>query len=792
MAAAVAAAVPDLQSPVLDNSVITRQRIFSATDAAHDHKGPWATAGGGILVRALAPAASALSEDVFIQTYSTTSADGTRYTNADTRKASRYDVPFYPRTDAWSPGFVFAPFGLGVPWLTAHDAGSSHPGQRPCLHFNLADTAARLRSKASKPVFCRLPNLFLSAADLGTDPTYVEAAVFYGFSLFTGADWRDAAMDSKRRAKSFNPQKDGGKVKCKILVKMSPAANGNFAWYDLTDTGTAPRPQSFGAAVAAAKWKVLNMNAGYFMGNENSEELFTPDEDPAKVLLATIAKILGDMTTAIASSEWMARFHPGGPNAVSPRWFDAWTGGEAPDVQVPIDVLGESGDRLQIWQGSDRNGATLYTGSRQDENKMQIATFTPGNKGLDPAALRQTMINKLDAMLSTMDNQYSTLLAEIDKYIASPKAELPMAYDGVKPDREVNVTSELGVYLQDVKNRVLGIYETIKTQVLEKTQTVIASGDDAAIKKTHDDLMLEIVELMPQKTSFFIGQNRLHKAFQIARGYAVRPSPNDAITKINTRARYGMGGGASPNDLLDIFAVALRISMPPNPADEMFVELVGIWPDRRNPSEDVTNLLRAINRPIPLCKKWEAMLSMLPPPVQDGVPPSDAQLWQEIEDSYSVYQDDIDNAFADQESLALIRASVVQLPTPATNDTEEVVNFIGSHFVPYGVLPRGVLPPSFSDNIVIPPSAAAPPLPPPIRAPNSGEVQYAKLKGLSKSPKALSARIKTGVTLRGYPGNRLGLKKGVPPAYRNSFIPPPIPAGGSHKTYRRRRLPKLL
>ena len=404
-----AAALPNIQSVSLGGDVISRQRIFAATDAAHDHGAGWRTAGGGILARALG---EAMTEDDFVARYSTESLDKTRYTNAEARIKAAYEVPFYPKTDSWKPGFVFAPFGP-LPWLTAHDAGSSHPGQRPCLHYNLADTASRLRTLSSKPVFCKLPNLFLSAAELGTNPLYVEAVVFYGFSRFTSADWANTAMDSTKKAGSFNPQKDGGKVKCKILMKMSPAGNGAFAWYDLTDTSAASQPRSFTAAVESAKWTVLNMNAGYFMGNDKSAKLFDPAMDPAKILLATLAKLIGDMSTALASSAWMAQFHPGGTSAISNDWFDAWTGAVALNRQIPI--LGESGDRLQVWQGSDRNGATLYTGSRQDETKLQTARFTPSE--VDPEQQRRFMEGRLQSLHDTLDNQYSELLANVNTYI---------------------------------------------------------------------------------------------------------------------------------------------------------------------------------------------------------------------------------------------------------------------------------------------------------------------------------------------------------------------------------------
>ena len=738
---AVPPAVPNVQSVVLGQDVIDRQRIFAATDAAHDHGAGWATAGGGILTRALQP--PAMTEVGFIEQYSTTSSDGTRYKNAEARRLAAYDVPFYPRTDSWEPGFVFAPFGPGESWLTAHDAGSSHPGQRPCLHFNLADTASRLRSKANEPVFCKLPNLFLSANDIGINPEYVEAVAFYGFSRYTNADTGNAAG-----VKPFNDQKDGGKVKCKILVKMSPAANRNFAWYDLTDVETASRPNSFSAAVASAKWKVLNTNAGYFMGNENSAGLFTPDADPTKVLLATIAKLIGDMTTALASSDWMAKFHPGGENAISNDWIDAWTGMVA--FSGPIHILGESGDRLQVWQGADRNGATLYTGSRQNENKMQTATFIPGQ--VDPGQQRRFMEGKLQFLHDTLDNQYSTLVAEVNTYIQDVTDNGPRglfnetAYANVKGGNYPYVTTNLLNYLYSVRSQIAAVYDEVKAEgrILDQTHPdKYHSLKDEDINGLHDVLSMQIVDLMPQKTSFFIKEpTKLHKAFQIMKGHAVLPSPSDAITKINTTARYRtQSGGARFDEALDAFAIALMIPMPLDPADPMFLQFANMIPSavaaaaaavaprelgendalplppidfaalNVKPSpETITRaagILNAIREPIPLYKKWNAMKRIWGG-VDEAFDDKDIRLSKEIKDSIQIEYDAYLNNAADIENLANIVRSRVVLPTQATADTADDLNLIRNHFIPYGVRIEGPIHASFSSDIKVYLPSAAP------------------------------------------------------------------------------------
>ena len=877
-----AAEPPNIQSVALADDVIARQKIFAATDAAHDHGPGWATAGGGILTQALD--AAAMVEDAFIAQYSTTSTDGTRYKNAEARKSAKYDVPFYPRTDSWKPGFVFAPFGPRVPWLTAHDAGSSHPGQRPCLHFNLADTASRLRSRASKPVFCKLPNLFLSANDIGIKPEYVEVVVFYGFSLYTSADTGNAAG-----VKPFNDQKDGGKVKCKILVKMSPAGNGNFAWYDLTDVETASRPKSFSAAVASAKWKVLNTNAGYFMGNENSASLFTPDEDPTKVLLATIAKLIGDMTTALASSDWMAQFHPGGAKAISNDWIDAWTGEVA--FSEPIPILGESGDRLQVWQGADRNGATLYTGSRQDENKMQTATFMPGQ--VDPEQQLLFMKGKLRFLHDTLDNQYSTLLAQVTTYMQDVTSRgheglfKDTAYVDVKDGNYRYVKDNLLKYLGDVSSQILAVYNEVKAEggILDRTDLdTYTSLTYEQIKGLHDVLSMQIVDLMPQKTSFFIKEpTKLHKAFQIMKGRAVLPSPSDAITKINTTARYRkQSGGARSDDALDAFAIALRIPMPLDPADPMFRQFANMIPSAAAPAapaaapqeppqaiefpalivipNDETiaraaGILNAIREPIHLHEKWDVMKSKWGG-VDEAFDNKDTQIWDEIENSRQIAEDAADNIISDENNALSIKNSPRSITPPSeTNDTPDAENFIRSHFVPYGARVNTTLPDWFSSDIVasdvpalapevisvkrsatsrfltgprskdplelfrgIPgPGSAHPPgspppvstfwglSPPPVSASASSSSSSSSPGapppiGRSKSsgkpyvvvmaPRASPAQVAALTPLSGVKRPR-GLVTGAP-KYTPDHPVTPRARGGHRKTFRRRRLPKLL
>ena len=834
---AAAAAGDDVQSPELAPDIVSRGRILSATDAKHDHDKEWSTAGEGILTRLLGPAESALSEHGFVAAYSKQSEDRTRFTNADIRLQSQYFVLFYPRTASWSPGFVFEPFGPGVKWLTVHDAGSSHPGQRPCLTWNLVDTASRTRDKASKPVYCRLPNVFFSAQDIGVNPTYVDKLVMYGFSRYTAADVNEAAGVSK----PYNPQKDGGKVKCKVLVKMRVSPDAAFAWYDLTDTDTTSRPQSFSVAVASAKWKVLNTNTGYFMGNLNSKALFTPTEKPIKVSAATLAKLIGDMMSVIGSSPWAMQFHPGGAHAMEgARWLDAWSTGAAEDVPDKMPILNESGDTLENWQGMDRNAPSLFTGSPQDENKRQSATFTPGPEGISPEAILDAMKVKIRRVRFLIDDQFSKLLTELDNYGKDLEAAFPMAYNEVKPPNKDAVTTNLTNYLKHISAQVTNAYDVVRNDVDGRVAAAEIATSMDVLKPIHDTLVEQVVMLMPQKTSLFISGSKLAVGFQLARTatkvYSIAPSPRDAIAKINTSARYGMRGGGKASDMLDAFAIALRLPIAVAVEDPMFLQLVSMMArkDAVEPSDDGAGgdrnalldfkemeltpdspgikdtipktrmLLDTINAPRKmrdgslgdksLFRKWLEMKSIWMPGVRSDLLMTtlgedyDRELLKEITRSASLDESDTENDKRDEISLKAIIASAVVDPPPLTPaDESSEAALLKQYFVAYGSrLPPGPLDARYWGVIQESAAAAGP------AASLLGVMgmygHHPKHDGRSamdihRAPqRPASAALKRGDSVATLPGD----------AYAGAPATPGPRGRGGNRTRRRRKLPKLL
>jgi len=646
---------------------------------------------------------------------------------------------------------------------------------------------------------------------------------------------QNAAVSTKKKKGElvFSPQEDGGKVKCKILAKVSPAGNGAFAWYDLSDTDATSHPQSFSTAVATAKWKVLNTNAGYFMGNEKSAEIFVEGAPPIKVLLATLAKLIGDMSTALASSEWMALFHPGGRNEISEKWIDAWTGSDVDDLVLPVNILDESGDRLQEWQGSDRNGATLYTGSRQDDNNMQTARFRPSPLGIAPDALLRITKANLQHLRSSIFDQYSELVANLNGYIErpGPDGEFAGFYEGVPPAKHPIVSGNLTTYLTHVRGRILNFFDTVvDPELLRQIDRVMATNDVKQIKAYSDILRLQIVDKVPQKTSFFTKPGKLHKAFQIANGQAVLPSPYDAMTTILTRARYGMrGGAATVDDALDAFAIALRIPMLARRSDPMFLQLAAMYPPVADPPvadpaveppgvitfefnkvptpaadkiENTVQLLTAIRQGIPLHEKWKIMKTAWgvvadadADAMDQDAEHSDNQLWDEIADSVQIHADAKDNMETDTENLGLIMASEVVEPNESTTNDRLEKKLLNGHFVRYGRRMGGFrLPDAFSGDIQ--PTVASP------RSISANSLaKYDALRRTFGQVKPIQA-FPPRRTIRNTPPTSTGAvtarKSRIPPAYRppggltlRTPIPPPIQAFGG-RTYRRRRLPKLL
>jgi len=723
-----AAAVPDLQSPKLPDDVIARQRELAAADASHDHGAGWSTAGGGVLTRALKDVA--LTEDGFVRTFSVPgSGPDPRYNFAAERLKAQYNVPFYPKTDTWSPGFVFKPFGPAVKsWLTVHDAGSAHPGQQPCLTWNLVDTASRLRSKASNPLYCKLPNIFLSGEDIGVNTAYVETIVLYGFSEYTQEDVPNTA--GLKGDYRFSDQADGGKVKCKTLVKMDPTGRGNFAWYDLTDTETTSRPQTFKNALGLAKWKVLNTNAGYFMGNNNSEALFTVGESREKVLLATLAKLIGDMMTAVGSSKWVKQFHPGGDMQISLGWIPLWRTNIAPPPGR-MNILGESGDRLAIYQISDRNGAALYTGSRQDASKMQTATFTPSDEGIDPATLLAGMRAKLEDIKATIDGQFSAFLETVNKYVVivegdsieEKKKLFPMVYDRATRQNYDYVQRNLLTYLTRVQEDITNAYEQAKRRVDPFITDALAKTELDEVTRLHNLLAARIVNLMPQNTSLFIGK-KLALTVQLiiidadlasvlgieAKTLALRDNPRVIIDTIGVRASYGsQKGGGVEDETLEAFGFAVRVPFPlddhTNPSFVQLCILMGpppppppheegeapkdldfeaLKPIPSDAGRDAAiRLLKNINQTIerneyhvhlPLWEKWVIMVQTRMPGADirdvnrriEQTPNGDydVQLFAEIMESEEVCRAERENDALEKVNVAKIRAAAVKQLPP--------------------------------------------------------------------------------------------------------------------------------
>jgi hypothetical protein len=677
--------------------------------------------------------------------------------------------------------------------------------------------------------------VFFSAQDIGVNPIYVDKLVMYGFSRYTEADVNEAAGVKK----PYSPQKDGGKVKCKVLVKMRVSPDAAFAWYDLTDTDTTSRPQSFSAAVASAKWKVLNTNTGYFMGNLNSKALFTPTEKPIKVSAATLAKLIGDMMSVIGSSPWAMQFHPGGAHAmVGARWLDAWSTGVAEDVPDKVPILNESGDTLENWQGTDRNAPSLFTGSPQDENKQQSATFTPGPEGISPEAILEAMKGKTRRVKLLINDQFSNLQSELDNYGKDLEAAFPMAYNEVKPPNKAAVTTNLTNYLKHISAQVANAYEVVMKYIDDRVNAAEIATSMDVLKPIHDTLVEQVVMLMPQKTSLFISGSKLAVGFQLARTatnvYSIAPSPRDAIAKINTSARYGMRGGGKASDMLDAFAIALRLPIPVADEDPMFLQLVSMMArkDAVEPSDDgvggdrnalldfkemeltrdspgikdaipkTRKLLVAINAPRKmrdgslgdksLFRKWLEMKSIWTPGVSSDLLMTtlgedyDSELLKEITRSASLDESDTENDKRDEISLKAIIASAVVDPPPLTPaDESSEAALLKQYFVAYG----SKLPPGPLDERYWGVAAAAGPAASllgvlghrPDRDGRSAAMDIHSAPPPGPSARA-SAALKRGDSVATLPGD----------AYADAPATPGLPGRAGNRTRRRRKLPKLL
>jgi len=308
------------------------------------------------------------------------------------------------------------------------------------------DTAPKITNPSQRPVFFNTPDIVIHGSYIGFNETIIDQVVFSDFRSF------------------------GDQVGCKVLVRanLSSSDQPNFRWYNLA--------QKFDTKNNALKsyidlesvkrespdYKRSNdRNTGFFIGNVNARNIL---EDislkPILALFIVTAKVLGDFSSAIASSPTLT-----GRYTVYP---------------LPEMFIHASGDRLCSLEASRQGAHAIKTIPRNKDGIIHIE-YIPGVNGNEPI----NYVQRFNTIYTEIMKRFDDLLKDIDAF-----SIYKYKVDGntVSADRE----QRLRMYISRL-SREIRTAKTIVNRYIRYIRTI--PGTD---NKKYQTLYLQRLSIMPQ------------------------------------------------------------------------------------------------------------------------------------------------------------------------------------------------------------------------------------------------------------------------------------------------------
>ena len=248
------------------------------------------------------------------------------------------------------------------------------------------DTAPKLTNRSQRPVLFTTPGNIIQVPGsyIGFNENVVKSVIF----------------------SDLKSSKD--QVECRVIIQARLNDQSPYRWFDLSqkfeETGnkligyTLPRD-----ALTNAKFKQSNArNTGFFIGNANAKKLLeNKDLKPIVALCVVVAKILGDFSSALASS---------------PRIKSQYTGatkmyGQGEQIDNPEMIIHASGDRLCSFEALRQDADTIKTSPRNSDGIIPIQ-YTPGvnaNQAINYKA-------RFDTIHTEITKRFDDLLTDVNAF----------------------------------------------------------------------------------------------------------------------------------------------------------------------------------------------------------------------------------------------------------------------------------------------------------------------------------------------------------------------------------------
>jgi hypothetical protein len=444
---------PIVISGLTDTSIIIAQRQRSLQDSVHDNSSCF---NHPIIQKLYDPVKPKGDEDSFIRDYS----------------QEGYINNLNERTEKSVRGFFTTGMECLVNKTPLYFKNSSDTsltfvydqGPHPINYFQNAlngmfisdavDTAPKLTNPSQRPVLFTTPQnvIVVPGSYIGFNEDIVQSVVFSGFSSVTD------------------------KVQCKIIIRARLNDQSLYRWFDLSQNFEENNTGLIGYtllndALTNAKFKRSNdKNTGFFIGNANARKILEKPTDQVKPIVAlciVVAKLLGDFSSALASSPTIKKTYTDGRKMY----------GNQELISIPEMIIHVSGDRLCSFEALRQDADTIKTSPRNTDGIIPIK-YTPGVNSDVPIDYKQ----RFDTIHTEIIQRFKDLLIDVN------------AFSIYKYKVDGNVVSDQNKEKLDFYTKTLSSKITIAMGIIENHIETI-TGDD---RTKYETLYREKIRLMPQ------------------------------------------------------------------------------------------------------------------------------------------------------------------------------------------------------------------------------------------------------------------------------------------------------
>jgi hypothetical protein len=312
------------------------------------------------------------------------------------------------------------------------------------------DTASKLSKRSQRPVLFTTPKIELPGSYIGFNENVVRTVIFSDFKGFTD------------------------QVGCRVIIEARLNDNSEYRWFDLSQKFDSTNNnligyRKFGDARPNANFKKSNdKNTGFFIGNANAKKLLENEKlKPILALCLVVAKILGDFSSALASSPGITSKYTGATQLY----------GQKDQISNPDMIIHASGDRLCSLESSRQGGNSIKTSPRNSDGIIPIQ-YTPGTS----ANLKIDYKQRFNTIYTEIIQRFNDLKTDVSAF-----SIYKYKVDGeVVPPQNKEKLEIYARYLEGQIVRSMGVVE-------EYIKTI--PGDD---KTKYETLYRQKIALMPQ------------------------------------------------------------------------------------------------------------------------------------------------------------------------------------------------------------------------------------------------------------------------------------------------------